>query len=93
MRLLRGTVLAAASARKLLGKQLHLFRRRNHFDQGHLRPATQKVSLWTATGSIRQAHDERQGDVDSSDVSVLEMADLVPEAFSADGDRLVGHDL
>jgi hypothetical protein len=38
---------------------------------------------------IRQSHDERQGDIESRDVVVVEMSDLLSDSFASNRHRLV----
>ena len=42
---------------------------------------------------VRQTHDERQGDIKSSDVLVVEVANMPSDSFAPDRDRLIGHHL
>src|ERR1700722_4892079 len=54
------------------------------------RPPQHREKLWLL---VRQAHDERQGDIESRDVLVVEMANMPSDSFAPDRDRLVGHHL
>jgi hypothetical protein len=57
-------------------------------------PARQKRASGRRRGElVRQAHDERQGDIKSRDVLVVEMANMPSDSFGPDRDRLVGHHL
>ncbi len=43
--------------------------------------------------SVREPHDERQGDIEASDLLAIEATDELSNPFTPNGDRLVGHDL
>lgn len=58
--------------------------------KGLLPPPSLKRS---ALRSVRQTHDECQGDVESADVIVVEMSDLPSDSLAPNRHRFIGHHL
>jgi hypothetical protein len=61
--------------------------------QGTLYQTESKLMQPASRLLVRQTHDERQGDIKSRDVLVVEMANMPSNSFAPDRDRLIGHHL